>query len=299
MYNVWGKAFIVAVFIVVLGQLWGCGGPPITTVSDSQRNTAGGTAALQSNTGGANNTAIGVDALSSNTNGDNNTAVGFRALEENTSGSGNTAIGEGAGENLISGVDNIYLGSPGVTTESNTMRLGADGTHTRTFIAGVTGTPLNGSTVVIDAAGQLGLLASSARYKRDIHDMGERSRGVVQLRPVTFRYTQDPQGVLQYGLIAEEVAAVYPELVVRGPEETVESVQYHGLIPLLLNELQHQQQALVGQARQLTAQSQQLAELKGQNERLQLALVQQNAELAARLARLEEATAPPTTSASR
>jgi trimeric autotransporter adhesin len=84
------------------------------------------------------------------------------------------------------------------------------------------------------------VIASSARYKRDIHDMGERSQGLYQLRPVTFRYKQDTPGPRQYGLIAEEVVKVYPELVTKGADGKVESVQYHELIPMLLNEAQRQ-----------------------------------------------------------
>src|SRR5262249_30426918 len=120
-----------------------------------------------------------------------------------------------------------------------------------------------------------------------------------RLRPVTFRYKQDAQGQRQYGLIAEEVAKVYPELVVRGAKGEVESVQYQELIPMLLNEVQHQQQALTTQARQVAelqaqneslraAHAQELAELKAQNERLQAALAQQTAAVAARLERLEQ-----------
>src|SRR6185436_10619034 len=105
-----------------------------------------------------------------------------------------------------------------------------------------------GTPVYITSAGQLGTLASSARYKRDVENMGTRSRGLFQLRPVTFRYTQDAQGVRQYGLIAEEVAKVYPELVVYSASGAVETVQYNALIPMLLNELQHQQQTLSAQA---------------------------------------------------
>src|SRR5207253_8248932 len=134
----------------------------------------------------------------------------------------------------------------------------------------------SGVNVVINSNGQLGTLVSSARYKRDIQDMGDSSQGVYQLRPVTFRYKQDKQGPRQYGLIAEEVAKVYPELVTKGADGKIESVQYHELIPILLNEVQHQQQKLSAQsqqlgaqAQQLTAQSQDLAELKAQNERLQ------------------------------
>jgi hypothetical protein len=177
-------------------------------------------------------------------------------------------------------------------TESGVMRLGRDGVQQRTFIAGIFSAPVSGRTVRINSEGQVGTQASSARYKHDIQPMGVHSEGLLQLRPVTFRYKQDPQGVLQYGLIAEEVAAVYPELVVRGPEGTVEGVQYYELIPLLLNEIQRQQQELAGQAWQL-------AELQAQHARLQAVVVQlqerdeaqraQYAAMAAHLARLEEA----------
>jgi hypothetical protein len=249
-------------------------------------NTAVGNGALFDNRTGSLNAALGAGALSGNREGSDNTAVGFAALERNATGSQNIAIGSAAGINLERGDRNIYLGHPGAMSESDIIRLGEDRPQTRTFIAGIFGRGQSASsTVVINSNGRLGTMTSSARYKRDIQDLGERSRGVFQLRPVAFRYTQDPEGGVQYGLIAEEVAAVYPELVVRGADGTVEAVQYHGLISLLLNELQHQQR--------------QLAELKTQHERLQLALVQQNAELAARLARLEEATARTATSAGR
>src|SRR5262249_44189360 len=162
--------------------------------------------------------------------------------------------GVGAGANLTSGDNNIYLGNSGAVTESNTMRLGQPVTHTRTFMAGITGVPVSGSTVVVDSNGQLGILMSAARYKRDIEDMRDSSQGLYRLRPITFRYKQDSQGQRQYGLIAEEVAKVYPELVVRGAKGKVESIQYHELIPMLLNEVQHQQQeiaALKAQAQEV------------------------------------------------
>src|SRR4030095_9880207 len=162
----------------------------------------------------------------------------------------------------------IYIGNDGVNeSESMTIRLGQR--QTRTFIAGINSVPITGSQVLVNISGQLGILASSARYKRDIHDMGDRSQGLLQLRPVTFRYKQDAQGQQQYGLIAEEVAKVYPELVTKGADGKVESVQYHELIPMLLNEVQHQHQ-------QLDTQAQELMELKAQNARLQAAVVQQN-----------------------
>ena len=101
-----------------------------------------------------------------------------------------------------------------------------------TFIAGIFDRPLSGAAnVIVTSAGRLGVVASSARYKRDIRAMGERTRRLMRLRPVTFRYKQDPLGQRQYGLIAEEVAQVYPELVVRGAKGEVESVQYYRACP--------------------------------------------------------------------
>src|SRR5262249_21161569 len=154
-----------------------------------------------SNGTGANNTASGAFALDINTSGAYNTALGYQALY-NSKGSRNTALGFNAGIHLSSGTFNIYLGNTAVASESNTMRLGQ--VQTRTFIAGVAGVPISGAQVTINNAGQLGIVASSARYKRDIAAMGERSQGLYSLRPVTFRYKQDRQGQRQYGLIAEE-----------------------------------------------------------------------------------------------
>jgi len=237
-------------------------------------NTGTGYGALYLNQA-SNHTAVGYQALFNNNYGYNNTALGYEALYSNTGGTRNLALGWLAGYYQTKGNNNIYLASYGVASESNTMRLGQDavgdtGDTKRTFIAGIVGVPVTGSQVLINNKGQLGVLASSARYKRDIQDMGERTEGLLKLRPVTFRYKQDPEAALQYGLIAEEVAKVYPELVVRGAKGEVESVQYHQLIPMLLNEVQHQQQ--------------QIAELKAQNE-------EQREGLETRLERLEKETA--------
>jgi hypothetical protein len=240
-------------------------------------NTAVGFDALYHNTTGGLNTAVGLDALFSNTTGDFNTAIGFSALSNNT-GKNNIAVGSGAGDFLTRGDNNIYLGNAGITAESNTMRLGA--LQASTFIAGITGVPVSGTPVFVDSNGQLGIQASSIRYKRDIQPMGAHSRRLLQLRPVIFRYKQDAQGERQYGLIAEEVAKVYPELVTRGATGEVETVRYHEMMPMLLNEMQQQQR--------------QLAELQAQNARLRAALEQQqiqNTALETRLERLEAAAA--------
>jgi hypothetical protein len=251
-------------------------------------NTVVGYAALAHNTTGIDNTVIGFAALSSNTTGGANTAVGRDALLNHTTGSNNIALGDSAGSKLINGSRNIYLGHPGpggAGTESQTMRLGKK--QTRTFIAGIYGVAVGSGSpqpVYINSQGQLGtstqVIVSSARYKRNIKALGARSQGLYQLRPVTFRYKQDPQGVRQYGLIAEEVVKVYPELVTKGADGKVEGVQYPELIPLLLNEVQHQQQQLATQAQQVT-------ELQAQNARLEAALAQQQAQNATVATRLE------------
>jgi hypothetical protein len=165
------------------------------------------------------------------------------------------------------------------------MRLGS--VQTRTFIAGIRGTPMtNGVPVLINSNGQLGTPGeSSRRFKEDIRDMADSSQGLFALRPVTFHYkepAEDGVNPLEYGLIAEEVAPVYPDLVAYGADGQIETVQYHKLTPMLLNELQHlhrqvstqtqqlnaQAQQLNTQAQQMTAVVQQLAELKAQNETL-------------------------------
>ena len=257
-------------------------------------NTASGVDTLFNNTTGSSNTGTGAFALFSTTTGGSNTGVGVNALFSTTAGDNNLAVGAGAGGILTSGSNNIYLGNSGGTgTESNTMRLGQ--VQAQTFIAGIAGVPVSGSAVLISSTGQMGIQASSSRYKRDIQPMGTHSRGLHQLRPVIFRYKQDAQGERQYGLIAEEVAKVYPELVTRGATGDVEAVRYHEVIPMLLNEMQHQQ-------RQLATQAQELAALKAQNARLRAAVVQQqerDAALEARLERLEAAAARAGTLASR
>jgi Chaperone of endosialidase len=213
-------------------------------------NTASGRSALQGNTTGHSNTASGRGALQNNAEGHSNTASGRGALRHNTTGDFNIAIGVEAGANLDSGDHNIYLGHKGkASDESRTMRLGQQ--QTRTFIAGITGVPVSGSAVFIDAAGQVGIQASAARYKADIQPLGTHSQGLFELRPVTFRYTQDPQGERRYGLIAEEVATIYPELVTRDAQGVVESVRYQEVIPLLLNALQQQLAALVARLAQV------------------------------------------------
>ena len=208
-------------------------------------NTATGFNALFRTTTGSVNTAAGYSALEQNTSGSYNTAYGYRALYHTTTGDRNIALGANAGDYLFDGSNNVYIGNQGRNTESNTMRIGNSSDHTRTFISGINGIAPSGgaNTVVIDGNGQLGTISSSRRYKRDIRDMGEASLGLLDLRPVTFRYKKEHaprnQG-LQYGLIAEEVTDVYPELVQYDADGNAQSVLYHLLPSMLLNELQKQ-----------------------------------------------------------
>ena len=188
-------------------------------------NTASGNAALISNTTGSDNTVSGFAALSRNTTGINNTVSGVAALNGNTTGSGNIALGYRAGSNATTGDNNIFIGNPAVAAESDTIRID-DGGHTDAFIAGV---PI--------------VVPSSKRFKEDIRDMGQGSTGLMRLRPVTFRYRKEYDAGdhrLQYGLIAEEVVGVYPELVVHDDTGRVRTVIYQELNVMLLNELQKQ-----------------------------------------------------------
>jgi trimeric autotransporter adhesin len=232
-------------------------------------NTATGFDALDSNTTGRDETATGANALFKNTIGQNNTAVGVNVLFNNTTGSNNIALGTNAGTNLTTGSNNIDIGNAGVAAESKSIRLGTQGTQTTTFIAGISGSPVSGTAVVVSATGKLGIVGSSARFKRNIRDIGSRSSGLLKLRPVTFSYKNDPTDTLQYGLVAEEVARVYPELVSYGADGKVESVNYLTLSAMLLNELkkeynvnQIQADQLKGQAELIKGLSTQLSEVK-------------------------------------
>ena len=161
----------------------------------------------------------------------------------NKVGSNNIAIGYQAGNNVIGGSNNIYLGNTVTIDENATLRLGS--VQTSAYIAGVYAKSTTNAAasvpVYIDSTGKLGTLPSAQRYKDDIRDMNDASRRLLELRPVTYHYKQataDGSKPLEYGLIAEEVAKVYPELVVRGKDGQIETVQYHKLTPMLLNEVQ-------------------------------------------------------------
>lgn len=174
-----------------------------------------------------------------------NTALGFNALKSLTTGGGNIALGSEAGANLTLGISNVYIGSVGPAAqgaESNTARIGASNI-TRTFIAGIRGSVtgvMDGINVIIDSDGQLGTVSSSARFKHDIRDLGDRSSLIHLLRPTSFRYlpSLDASQTETVGLIAEEVARVLPELVARDKDGNIETVKYHLLPVYMLGEIQ-------------------------------------------------------------
>jgi hypothetical protein len=201
-------------------------------------NTANGVAALATNTTGDGNTADGFEALNSNTTGHENTANGVAALFFNTTGSNNIALGNSAGLNLTNGDNNIDVGNAGVAAESNTIRIGTAGTQTNAYIAGISGTAVSGATVVVNANGQLGVAASSARFKDQIKPMNSASEGILALKPVTFHYKHeiDPKSTPQFGLVAEEVEKVNPDLVARDADGKVYTVRYEAVNAMLLNE---------------------------------------------------------------
>lgn len=216
------------------------------TLGSSQaerRNTAVGAWALRFNLEN-NNTAVGAYALTTNETGWENVAVGSGALSANVGGSGNIAVGAGAGEALTSGSHNIVIGNTGAPSDSSTTRIGS--VQDRTFISGIRGVTTDVADavpVMIDSNGQLGTVSSSRRVKQDIQGMPELGEALLQLRPVTFRYIrkfEDGAMPLQYGLIAEEVAQVFPDLVVFGADGEPETVKYHLLSTLLLQQFQAQ-----------------------------------------------------------
>jgi hypothetical protein len=203
------------------------------------QNTATGSFALIFSTTGNDNTAIGYFALWNNTTGNSNTASGFNALRENTTGNSNIGLGNFAGSNLTTGDNNIDIGNVGVAGEANTIRIGTLGTQTATFIAGISGTALGaGVAVRVNANGQLGTVGSSARFKQNIKPMDKASEAILALKPVTFHYKKefDPEGIPEFGLVAEEVAKVNPALVARDAKGEVYTVRYDAVNAMLLNE---------------------------------------------------------------
>jgi uncharacterized coiled-coil protein SlyX len=208
-----------------------------------RQNTATGDYALFNLTTGTRNTAIGFWALNTNTTGSKNTAIGFFALQDNTTGKNNIALGDSSGVFTL-GDNNIHIGNVGAE-ESDTIRIGTVAGQgirefqSNTYIAGISGVTIAGGVpVVIDAAGHLGSTTSSERFKDEIKPMDKASEAILALKPVTFHYKKglDPDGIPQFGLVAEQVQKVNPDLVARDAEGKVYTVRYEAVNAMLLNE---------------------------------------------------------------
>jgi trimeric autotransporter adhesin len=241
--------------------------------NNGPNNTAVGYKALYSNTAGKGNDAQGVNALYSNTTGIRNLAIGSNALYANTTGSYSVALGFDAGYDQTTGNDDIYINNVGVGGESQTLRLGTTGTPgvigsgiLTAYIAGVATSQVTGGAVYVTSSGQLGVLASSERFKMEVETMQEASDKLAQLRPVTFKLKTDPKGAVQYGLIAEEVAKVYPELVIHGAGGGIDGVRYEELAPMLLYEVQQQRHQLRDMQRQMVEMRATLVKLRAQDQ---------------------------------
>ena len=249
----------------------GSGCNPVVT--DGQDNTAMGTSALFYDSTGSNMVAVGtrslynvnlVAAAPATSVAGNVAALGYEALNGSLSGVANIGVGPYAGRNIIQGQLNTDIGSWGSADESNTIRIGLPQYHLHTYVAGIATTQLTGAQVVVTSSGQLGVLASSERYKTDIHPLAVATDRLSQLLPVSFHLKSEPDGVIQYGLIAEEVDKVYPELVIRDGEGNIQGVRYDELAPMLLSEMQNDRTAAAAQAAKIDSQAAEIASLRQQ-----------------------------------
>jgi len=265
-------------------------------------NTASGGAALFSNTTGDVNTAISFDALAFNTIGDHNTAIGFDALISNTAGTFNTAVGAAALANNT-GIGNTALGAgagSAITFGTNVIAIGNVGANLvgACFIGnirGVTTANNNAVNVMIDSAGQLGTISSSRRFKKEIKLMNKASEAILALKPVTFHYKSDATNRPEFGLIAEEVAEVNPDLVVRDENGEIYTVRYDAVNAMSLNEFLKEHRKVEQQAREMQEQqatiAQQRKDSQAKSDKLEATIAQQQKEMQAVIARLNEQAA--------
>ena len=254
----------------------------------SSNETANGYQALFANTTGASNTATGASSLSKNTTGFNNTADGVDALFSNTTGTNNIGLGIFAGSALTTGTFNIDIGSIGAAGDSATIRIGTSGSQTKTYIAGISGVTVAGGVgVIVDSSGHLGTVVSSERFKDAIKPMDKASEAILALQPVTFplQARAGSQGIPQFGLVAEQVEKVNPDLVARDDQGKPYTVRYEAVNAMLLNEFlkEHrkvEEQVLINQKQEAT-----IAQQKTDFER---AIAQQQQEIKALTASLKE-----------
>jgi hypothetical protein len=212
-------------------------------------NNAVGSTALLNNDSGFFNNAVGRGALAANVDGSQNNALGDLALNANTSGSFNTALGDDALFNCVDGSNNVAVGDEAgtsIVSASNMVAIGAPGAgpfadiSNTCFIASIFDQPVSDAGTAqdtyVDQFNVLGFLPSSQRFKHDIKPMDKASEAILALKPVTFKYNSDKTGKTQYGLIAEQVAEVAPDLVFRNKDGQINTVRFEQLGSMLLNE---------------------------------------------------------------
>jgi len=263
------------------------GAAALLSNTDGTQNTANGTFALFSNSSGSLNTAIGYSALKFHTTGPLNTAIGFGTLFQTTTGASNTAIGSSALQANTTGSGNIALGvqaGTSVTTADNVIAIGASGENidNTCYIGNIFNqATVNGIPIIINSANKLGTTVSSRRFKEGIKPMDKVSEAIFALKPVTFRYQQriDPKGIPQFGLVAEDVEKVNPDLVVRDKEGKPYSVRYDQVNALLLNEFLKEHRKNEAQARDIQEQKATIALQQKQIEALTTGLQKLNAQL--------------------
>jgi hypothetical protein len=242
-------------------------------ISNANDDTFLGYASGATNSGGYSNTFVGSKAGTNNDVGNSDTFVGIQAGYSNTSGSFNTFVGTYAGINNTTGSNNIYIANEGLSpgTESNTLRIGRG--QSAAYVSGVySETSPGGIAVYINGDGQLGTTTSCIRFKEQVRDMGDSSDALMKLRPVTFLYKPEyanGERSLQYGLIAEEVAKVYPELVAYDKDGQPYAVRYQYLSTILLNEVQEQYHRAEAEAEVITAQEEKIEQLEQRLSRLE------------------------------
>jgi hypothetical protein len=235
-------------------------------------NVASGIDAMYESESGSFNVVEGASALYNNLSGSYNTALGAYALYNNTGGVNNIALGYASGTNIHSGANNIEIGNPGGLNDNDIIRIGTAGVQSSAYIAGISGTTIPiGAAVSVSSSGQLGIVTSSKRFKEDIHSMGDASDLLFSLRPVTFRYKPelDPAGSPQFGLVAEEVNDVDPDLVLRDKNNQIYSVRYEAVNAMLLNEFLKEHQKVEEQQTEIHALTEKAARVDSLEKRLE------------------------------
>jgi trimeric autotransporter adhesin len=267
-YNTIGNSNTASGYLALFHNITGSGSTAIGFSALMQNTTGNGVAiganALLSNTVGGSNTACGNNTLLSNINGFENTAIGEDALSSHTTGNGNVAVGAQAGTNLTTGDNNVDIANVGVAGESNTIRIGHLPEQSKTFIAGISGVTVAGGVgVIVDTNGQLGTVVSSERFKDEVKPMDKASEAILALKPVTFRYKKelDPEGIPQFGLVAEDVEKVNPDLVARDDRGKPYTVRYEAVNAMLLNEFLKEHRTVQEQGATIARQQKQIEAL--------------------------------------